>query len=319
MAADVQGRHALIEVREVTKNFGPVTALDRLSFVVRPGLVTGFLGPNGAGKTTTMRVILGLDHPTAGTALVGGQRYQEITWPLHEVGSLLDANALHPGRRARAHLMSVAQSNGVGRRRVEEVLELTGLSTVADRRVRTYSLGMKQRLGIALALLGDPPVLVCDEPVSGLDAEGVVWARELFRSLAAQGRTVLVSSHLMSEMALTADHLVIIGRGRLLADTPIDRFVESNTRSAVLVRAPRAKELAELLRSRGASVRLETDGALTVTGSGSPEIGELAAEHGIALHELFSRHASLEQAYLDIAADSVEYRAGRPAEPGKVT
>jgi ABC-2 type transport system ATP-binding protein len=222
----------------------------------------------------------------------------------------LDPDAAHPGRPARDHLLSVAQSNGVSRRRVAEVLELTGLSAVAHRRVGTYSLGMKQRLGIALALLGDPPVLIFDEPVNGLDPEGVVWARELFKALAGQGRTVLVSSHLMSEMALTADHLVVIGRGRLLADMPLDRFVESNTRSDVVVRAPRASELAGLLRARGASVAFETDGALAVSGMSSPEIGELAAEHGIALHELFSRRASLEQAYLDITAESVEYRAG---------
>lgn len=308
---------ASIEVRELTKNFGAVTALDRLSFVVRPGCVTGFLGPNGAGKTTTMRLILGLDNPSAGTALVGGKRYKELTWPLHEVGSLLDPNAVHPGRSARNHLLSVAQSSGVSRRRVEEVLGFTGLSAVAHRRVRSYSLGMKQRLGIALALLGDPPVLICDEPVNGLDPEGVVWARGLFKALAAQGRTVLVSSHLMSEMALTADHLVVIGRGRLLADMPIDQFVESNTRSDVLVRTPRSGELAGLLRGRGATVAFEEDGALGVTGMSSSEIGELAAEHGIALHELYTRHASLEQAYLDITAESVEYRAGGPGERGE--
>lgn len=231
---------------------------------------------------------------------------------------MLDANAVHPGRPARDHLVSVAQANGVAKRRFEEVLELTGLGTVADRRVRTYSLGMKQRLGIAGALLGDPAVLVFDEPVNGLDPEGVVWARELFRAFAAQGRTVLVSSHLMSEMALAADHLVVIGRGRLLADMPIDRFVASNTRSDVVVRAPRAGELAELLRARGAFVEREADGALAVTGIGSPEVGELAAEYGIALHELFARHASLEQAYLDITADNVEYRAGSLGESGKV-
>ncbi len=307
----------MIEVRELTKNFGPVTALDRLSFVVQPGRVTGFLGPNGAGKTTTMRVVLGLEGPTAGSALVGGRRYQELVWPLHEVGSLLDANAVHPGRAARDHLLSVAQANGITKRRVEEVMELTGLSTVANRRLRTYSLGMKQRLGIATALLGDPAVLVLDEPVNGLDPEGVVWARELFKALAAQGRTVLVSSHLMGEMALCADHLVIVGRGRLLADMPIESFVQANARSDVVVRAPRAAELAELLRGRGASVEREADGALAVTGMGSPEVGELAAEHGIALHELFARHASLEQAYLDITADSVEYRAGGAGQSGR--
>lgn len=312
-----EDRNGLIELREVTKNFGPVTALDHLSFEVRPGRVTGFLGPNGAGKTTTMRIVLGLDNPTSGQALVGGRSYQEMTWPLHKVGSLLDASALHPGRPALDHLVSVAQSNGISRRRVHEVLELTGLTTVARHRARTFSLGMKQRLGIALALLGDPPVLVLDEPVNGLDPEGVVWARELFKALAAEGRTVFVSSHLMSEMALTAEHLVIIGRGRLLADMALERFVESNARSDVVVRSPRAAELAELLQARGASVEPDADGALAVSGMSAPEVGELAAERGIALHELYSRHASLEQAYMDITAESVEYRAKGPSQRAK--
>ena len=267
----------VIEVHELSKNFGSVTALDSLSFTVAPGRVTGFLGPNGAGKTTTMRVILGLEAPTAGTALVGGRRYEEIVHPLHEVGSLLDANAVHPGRTAWTHLTSVAQSNGIGRHRVKQVLELTGLDSVAGRRLRGFSLGMKQRLGIAVALLGDPPVLMLDEPVNGLDPEGILWIRELSKALAADGRTVLVSSHLMSEMALTADHLVIIGRGRLLADMPTEQFVSSNTRADVLVRSPRAGELAALLASNGASVGVEADGALAVTGLGCPAIGDLGS------------------------------------------
>lgn len=305
----------VIEVNQLTKRFGPVTAVDDLSFTVRPGHVTGFLGPNGAGKTTTMRVILGLDAPASGTALVGGSRYQQITRPLHVVGSLLDATAVHGGRTAWFHLLSIAQSNGIGRRRAMQVLEATGLAAVAGRRVSEFSLGMKQRLGIASALLADPPVLIFDEPVNGLDAAGVRWIRQLFKSMAAEGRTVLVSSHLMSEIALTADHLIIIGRGRLLADTPADQFV-SGTRQDVLVRSPRAGELAGLLTARGAAVRPEGDGGLAVTGLDAPAIGDLAAGHGIAVHELVPRHASLEQAYLDLTGGSADYRAGTPAPEG---
>jgi ABC-2 type transport system ATP-binding protein len=305
----------MIEVDRLTKRFGPVTAVDALSFTVRPGQVTGFLGPNGAGKTTTMRVILGLDAPTSGRALVGGRRYQEITRPLHVVGSLLDATAVHGGRTAWFHLLSIAQSNGIGRCRAARVLEMTGLAAVAGRRVGEFSLGMKQRLGIAAALLADPPVLIFDEPVNGLDAEGVRWIRQLLRSMAAEGRTVLVSSHLMSEIALTADHLVIIGRGRLLADTPTDRFV-SGTRQDVLVRSPRIGELAGLLTARGAAIRPEGDGGLAVTGLDAPGIGDLAARHGIAVHELVPRHASLEQAYLDLTGDSTDYHAGTRAPEG---
>ncbi len=306
----------MIEVDQLRKRFGPVTAVDGLSFTVRPGQVTGFLGPNGAGKTTTMRVILGLDAPTSGTALVGGRRYQAITRPLRQVGSLLDATALPGGRTAWFHLLSIAQSNGIGRRRVAEVLQLTGLDTASRRRVRVFSLGMKQRLGIAAALLGDPPVLMFDEPVNGLDPEGVHWVRQLLKTLAAEGRTVFVSSHLMSEMALAADHLIIIGRGRLLADTPTERFVESSARTDVLVRSPRADELAALLAGRGAAVVRQDDDGLAVTGPDAPAIAGLAAEHGIAVHELVPRHASLEQAYLDLTGGSAEYRAGTAAGNG---
>jgi len=302
----------VIEVDQLTKRFGPVTAVDALSFTVRPGQVTGFLGPNGAGKTTTMRVILGLDTPTSGRALVGGRRYQEIIRPLHVVGSLLDATAVHGGRTAWFHLLSIAQSNGIGRRRVVQVLEATGLAAVAGRRVGEFSLGMKQRLGIAAALLADPAVLIFDEPVNGLDAAGVHWIRQLFQSMAAEGRTVVVSSHLMSEVALTADHLIIIGRGRLLAASPTDRFI-SGARQDVLVRSPRADELAGLLTARGAAIRPEGDGGLAVTGLDAPAIGDLAAGHGIAVHELVPRHASLEQAYLDLTDDSTDYRAGTSA------
>jgi ABC-2 type transport system ATP-binding protein len=305
----------VVEVDRLTKRFGPVTAVDGLSFAVRPGQVTGFLGPNGAGKTTTMRVILGLDAPTSGAALVGGRRYQGIVRPLCTVGSLLDATAVHGGRTAWFHLLSVAQSNGIGRRRVTEVLELAGLEAVAGRRVREFSLGMKQRLGIAAALLAEPPVLMLDEPVNGLDPEGIRWMRHLFTSMAAEGRTILVSSHLMSEMALTADHLIIIGRGRLLADTPTDRFVSASRRD-VLVRSPRAGELSGLLTTHGAAVRPEGDGGLAVTGLDAPAIGDLAAGHGIAVHELVPRHASLEQAYLDLTSTSADHRMRTPAREG---
>ncbi|HEY3036373.1 MAG TPA: ATP-binding cassette domain-containing protein [Streptosporangiaceae bacterium] len=306
----------MIEVDRLSKRFGSVTAVDGLSFAVRPGHVTGFLGPNGAGKTTTMRVILGLDAPTSGTALVGGRRYREIIRPLRQAGSLLDATAVHGGRTAWWHLLSIARSNGIGRRRVTEVLELTGLDTVAGRRIKGFSLGMKQRVGIAASLLGDPPVLMFDEPANGLDAEGVHWIRQLFKSLAAEGRTVFVSSHLMSEMALTAGHLIIIGRGKLLADTPTERFTEASARGDVLVRSPQAGELAALFTARGAAVTAQGDGGLAVTGLDAPAIAGLAAAHGIAVHELVPRHASLEQAYLDLTGDSTDYRAGKPAGEG---
>jgi ABC-2 type transport system ATP-binding protein len=297
-----------IEVDGLTKRFGPVTAVDNLSFAVRPGHVTGFLGPNGAGKTTTMRIILGLAAPTSGRVLVGGRRYDALIRPLHEVGSLLDATALHGGRTAWMHLVSVARSNGIGRPRVTEVLRLTGLEAVANRRVKGFSLGMKQRLGIAAALLGDPPVLMFDEPVNGLDPEGVRWIRGFFKELATQGRTVLVSSHLMSEMALTADHLIIIGRGKLLADMPTAVLIESSGRRDVLLRSPRAAELAGLIAARGATVTRQDDGALAVVGLDAAAIGDLAAARGIPLHALVPRQASLEDAYLDLTEESTDYR-----------
>ena len=300
----------MIEVDDLHKHYGNVTALAGLSFEVQAGRVTGFLGPNGAGKTTTIRIILGIDAPTSGTALVGGRRYQETIRPLHEVGSLLDANAVHLGRSAWFHLLSIAQSNGIGRKRVTDVLELTGIEEVAQRRVKGFSLGMRQRLGIAVALLGDPPVLIFDEPTNGLDPEGIHWLRELFKSLASEGRTVFVSSHLMSEMALTAGHLIIIGRGRLLADTPTELFVESSSRGDVLVRSPRVADLAVLLEGSGATVQPEGDDALAVTGMDASTIADLASERGISVHELATRHASLEQAYLDLTSESVEYHAG---------
>ena len=298
----------MIEVDRLSKRFGPVTAVDDLSFTVRPGRVTGFLGPNGAGKTTTMRVILGLDAPTSGQALVAGQRYDGLIRPLREVGSLLDATALHPGRTAWAHVLSIAQANGIGRPRVTEVLRLTGLEGVARRRVGGFSLGMKQRLGIAVAMLGDPPVLMFDEPVNGLDAEGIHWIRGFFRELAADGRTILVSSHLMSEMAQTAGHLVVIGRGRLLADVPTAEL--TSARRDVLLRSPRAAELAGLITAEGGAVAPQDDGALVVTGLDAAAIGDLAAGHGIAVHALVPRQASLEDAYLELTGGLTEYRGG---------
>jgi ABC-2 type transport system ATP-binding protein len=303
-----------IEVDRLTKRYGSVLAVDDLSFTVRPGQVTGFLGPNGAGKTTTMRVLLGLDAPSSGSALIGGRRYAEIIRPLGQVGSLLDAEAVHGGRTAWFHLLAIARSNGMGRERVTEVLKRTGLEAVAGRRIRGYSLGMKQRLGIAVALLADPAVFIFDEPANGLDVDGMRWIRQLFASMAAEGRTVLVSSHLMSEMALIADHLIIIGRGRLLADTPTEEFIESNTRRDVLVRSPRATELASLIKASGGTAVAQEDGGLAVTGLGAAAIGELAAGHEITLLELTPRHASLETAYLDLTEGSTEFGSPMAAE-----
>src|SRR5215470_16114612 len=299
----------MIEVCELTKRYGSAVAVDGLSFTVRPGRVTGFLGPNGAGKSTTMRVILGLDAPTTGWATVNGRPYQRLRRPLHQAGALLDAGAVHGGRTARDHLLGIAASNGIGARRVAEVLALVGLDGAAGRRVRGFSLGMKQRLGIAAALLGDPPVLMFDEPVNGLDPEGIHWIRRLLKSLAAEGRTVFVSSHLMSEMALTAEHLVVIGRGRLVADAPVQDFVRQSSRNDVLVRTPAGGALVGLLTQRGGAVTAETGGALAVTGLDAAVIGNMAREHGIALHELTPRQASLEEAFMELTQESVDYRA----------
>jgi ABC-2 type transport system ATP-binding protein len=295
----------MIEIERLTKRFGSVPALDDLTFTVQPGHVTGFLGPNGAGKTTTLKIILGLVAPTGGQALVGGQRYDHLVRPLRQVGSLLDASALHGGRTAQAHLVALARSNGIARGRVAEVLRLTGLEPVARRRVGGYSLGMKQRLGIAAAMLGDPPILMFDEPVNGLDPEGIAWARGFFRQLAAEGRTVLVSSHLMSEMAQTADRLIIIGRGRLIADTTTAELI---CRSEVLLRSPRQEELAALLAKQGATVTPADGPGLIVTGMTAETVGDLAAAHGIAVHALIPRQASLEDVYLDLTGETTEYR-----------
>ncbi|MBN6041306.1 ABC transporter ATP-binding protein [Amycolatopsis sp. 195334CR] len=300
----------MIEVRELSKRYGRATAVDDLTFTVRPGGVTGFLGPNGAGKSTTMRIILGLDAPDAGEALVGGRRYATLRRPMFEVGALLDANAVHGGRSAYDHLLALALTNGIGPGRVREVLEQVGLADVARKRAGKFSLGMKQRLGLAAALLGDPAVLLLDEPVNGLDPDGVRWIRELLRSLAAEGRTVLVSSHLMSEMALTADRLIVIGRGRLIADTSV-RELEERFQRGVFVRSPRAVELSDALRGAGAEVVAESNEALSVHGMGVDSIGELAAARGIPVYEVMPRSASLEEAYLELTADSVDYRAAR--------
>jgi ABC-2 type transport system ATP-binding protein len=299
----------VIEVRGLTKRYGSTLAVDDLSFTVRPGVVTGFLGPNGAGKSTTMRMVLGLDRPTAGSALVKGVPYAQLAGPLHHVGALLDAKDVHKGRTARAHLTALAQSNGIPRRRVDEVLELTGMTAVARKRIRSFSLGMSQRLGIAATMLGDPDVLMFDEPVNGLDPEGIHWIRTFMRGLAAEGRTVFVSSHLMSEMAQTADHLVVIGRGRLLADVSTEEFVRAGRTSHVRVRSPHADRLRELLVAGGADVR-PADGALQVTGASREQVGDLAAAHGVTLHELAEENASLEAAFMEMTRDSVEYSAG---------
>jgi ABC-2 type transport system ATP-binding protein len=301
-----------IEVNQLTRRFGTITAVDNLSFTVRPGHVTGFLGPNGAGKTTTMRLILGLDTPTSGTALVDGRPFSSMVWPLHKVGALLDASAVYPARTAWDHVLSIAQSNGIGKKRVTEVLEITGISRIARRRIGGFSLGMKQRLGIAVALIGDPPILMFDEPVNGLDAEGIRWIRQFFKGLADQGRTVLVSSHLMSEIAQTADRLIIIGRGKLLADTTTAELLEANAHNDVLIRSPRSDELSKLLTGRGATVTQEPDGAMAVAGIDASAIGDLAAEHGIPLHALVPREASLEDVYLELTGESVEFRAVMP-------
>jgi ABC-2 type transport system ATP-binding protein len=305
-----------ITCHQLTKRYGSTIAVNHLSFEVQPGRVTGFLGPNGAGKSTTMRMILGVDTPSGGRALIGGRPYRALHQPLRTVGALLDASAVHPGRSAREHLTWQAATADLPRRRVTDVLDATGLSAVAGRRVRGFSLGMRQRLGIASALLGDPAVLLFDEPVNGLDPEGIVWIRTLMRSLAAGGRTVLVSSHLMSEMALTADHLIIIGRGRLIADTNMADFITANAPGDILVRTPHRDRLADLLAHAGSAAQPEDEDTLTVTGLSLETISEIAATHRIAVHELSRRSASLEQAYLALTQDAVDYHsrtAGQPA------
>jgi len=297
----------MIAARQLSKRYPKTTAVEDLSFDVFPGAVTGFLGPNGSGKSTTMRMVMGLDRPTSGRALVNGLPYGALKWPLREVGALLDAKAFHPGRSAFNHLLLLAQSNDIPRKRVGEVLETVGLSSVANRRAGKFSLGMGQRLGIASALLGDPGVLLFDEPVNGLDPEGIRWVRHLLRNLAAEGRTVFVSSHLITEMALTADRLVVIGRGRLIAETSVEEFTSRNAASAVRVVTPFASRLRPALDRAGASTAVEDDGAMTVSELQARRIGDMAAEMSIPLHELTPVRASLEDAFMELTRDSVEF------------
>ncbi|MER7716486.1 ATP-binding cassette domain-containing protein [Streptomyces flaveolus] len=310
----------MIELEGLTKRYGEKVAVNNLTFTVRPGIITGFLGPNGAGKSTTMRMVLGLDRPTAGDVRIDGRRYDQLKDPLTYVGALLDAKAMHGGRSAYNHLLCLAQANGIPPRRVHEVLDTVGLTAVAKKKAKGFSLGMGQRLGIAGALLGDPRILMFDEPVNGLDPEGIHWIRNLMKTLAAQGRTVFVSSHLMSEMALTADHLVVIGQGRLLADTSMAEFIEENSRGYVRIRTPQRERLLDVLHSAGITVVESGAEVLEVDGDKSEAIGELAARNQIVLHELSPQRASLEEAFMQLTAESVEYHAhdGQPlgAAPG---
>jgi ABC-2 type transport system ATP-binding protein len=298
----------MIEARGLTKRYGDKTAVDNLTFTVHPGMVTGFLGPNGAGKSTTIRMILGLDAPTAGNVTVNGRPYAAHTAPMREVGALLEAKAVHKGRSAREHLMVLAATTGISRRRVDEVIAITGLTEVAGRRSGTFSLGMGQRLGIAAALLGDPATLILDEPVNGLDPEGIHWIRNLLRGLAAEGRTVFVSSHLMSEMALTAEQVIIVGRGRLIADVSISELT-ARSRHSVVVRSPQAAQLAAGLAGPGVRISSAQTGTLEIEGLDTDTIGREAAAHGIALFELTARSASLEEAFMELTKDDVEYQA----------
>ncbi len=303
----------MIEAAGLSKRYGATLAVDGLSFTVPPGQVTGFLGPNGAGKSTTMRLILGLDTPNSGSVTVGGRPYTSYRRPLFEAGALLEAKAVHGGRSAYNHLLCLALSNGIGRARVGQVLDQVGLASVARKRSGGFSLGMAQRLGIAAALLGDPPVLMLDEPVNGLDPEGVLWIRNLLKSLAAEGRTVFLSSHLMSEMSLTADRLIIIGRGRLIAQTTVADFLSSGAGSFVRVRSPQAGALAALLKARGAAVAPQAGDTLRITGATSDAVGELARANGFTLAELSEHQASLEDRYIELTRDCVDYHAAEDA------
>jgi len=305
----------MIEARGLTKRYGDTLAVDDLSFTVEPGKITGFLGPNGAGKTTTMRLILGLDHPTSGTVTVNGQPFDRLAYPMHEVGALLDAKAVHGGRSAYHHLQCLAETNNLPRRRVDETLALVGLGEVARKRSKGFSLGMGQRLGIAAALLGDPAILMFDEPVNGLDPEGILWIRNLMKTLAAEGRTIFVSSHLMSEMENTADHLLVIGRGRLISDCTVAEFIAANSRQSVRVRTPQPAALATVLATAGGTVREDGDGLMIVQGLDVAAVGDLAFENGVRLHELAPAQASLEQAFMELTASSVQFHAGAPGEP----
>ena len=302
--------NGMIQARNLTKRYGSTLAVDGLSFEVQPGHVTGFLGPNGAGKSTTMRMILGLDAPASGEVTVNGVVYRQLPAPLRQVGALLDARAFQGGRRARDHLRWLAETNRIPLRRVDEVMGLVGLADVARKRAGGFSLGMAQRLGIAAALLGDPAVLLFDEPVNGLDPEGIRWVRTLCKTLAAEGRTVFVSSHLMAEMALTADHLVVVGRGRLIAETSVADFVARSSRQSVKVRTPAPHQLSDAVTNAGGTVIADPDGSMTVTGLSAPDVGDLAASISVSLHEL-TPVASLEDAFMELTEDAVEFRGGQ--------
>ena len=303
----------MITVHSLTKRFGATTAVDGLSFEVPPGVVTGFLGPNGSGKSTTMRMIMGLDTPTSGSALIGGKPFTELAWPLREVAALLDAKAFHPARTARNHLRWLAMTNDIPLRRVDEVLDQVGLTSVANRRAGKFSLGMSQRLGIAATLLGDPAVLLFDEPVNGLDPEGIRWVRHFLRGLAAEGRTVFVSSHLISEMSQTADRLIVIGRGRMIAETSVADFIARSGGAAVKLVSPDAAAFSAALAAAGAQVGAGEAGSLTVEGMTAPQIGDLAARDGLRVHELTPITASLEDAFMELTQNDVEYRPTTPA------
>jgi ABC-2 type transport system ATP-binding protein len=307
----------MIEAKHLTKRYGKTVAVNQVSFTVKSGQVTGFLGPNGAGKSTTMRMILGLDTPTSGEVRVDGKPYHQLDEPLRSVGALLDAKAIVGGRSAANHLVWLADTNGIARRRVSEVLDIVGLSDVAGRKVGTFSLGMNQRLGIAAALLGDPATVIFDEPINGLDPEGILWIRNLMRSLASEGRTVFLSSHLMSEMAQTADHLIVIGRGRIIADAGTDEFINRHTAASVRVRAVQHTDLAEALTQRGALIECGADGAMVVTGMDSAAIGGAARAHDITLIELAPLGSSLEDAYFDLTKDETDYHAGQLVDATK--
>ncbi len=299
----------MIELEGLTKHYGAKTAVDHLSFQVRPGMITGFLGPNGAGKSTTMRMMLDLDNPTSGTVRIDGKHYRDLDEPLKYIGALLDAKAMHGGRSAYNNLLCLAQSNRIPASRVDEVLDLVGLTAVARKKSKGFSLGMGQRLGIASALLGDPEILMFDEPVNGLDPEGIHWIRNLMKALAAEGRTIFVSSHLMSEMALTADHLIVIGQGKLLADTSMADFIQQNSRTYVRMRSPQQERLRDVLHANGFLVIEAGNGTLEVDGASTEKLGELAAENGLVLHELSAQRASLEEAFMQMTAAAVEYHA----------
>jgi ABC-2 type transport system ATP-binding protein len=305
----------VIEARNLTKDYGSKRAVDGLSFTVEPGVVTGFLGPNGSGKSTTMRLILGLDAPTAGDVTVNGRHYRDHAAPVHEVGALLEARSVHTGRSAYNHLLALANTHGIGKRRVHELIDLVGLHEVAGKRAGQFSLGMGQRLGIATALLGDPKTVMLDEPVNGLDPEGIHWIRNLLKGLAAEGRTVFVSSHLMSEMALTADHLIVIGRGRLIADTSTEEFVAAASQKVVLVRSPELERLRGLLAGPEVSFEPAERSGLEVHGLTAEQVGDLAAAEGIALHELTPRQASLEEAFMNLTRDQLEFATLLGEEP----